>query len=174
MGVILQTISFKPAMSRVGIEAEAITSGPNKEAGSPLSELKPEHRAVLKSLVDDFYGKFVDVVKRARPNIPADLFAKLTDGRVMSGDEAAKAGLVDATGDIYAAQAAVEKLAGIEHSDLVAYHRPMEWVNSPYGRASGVPAGGTQINIAQLNFDETVPGTSAGFFYLWQPELSGR
>ncbi|MAG16513.1 MAG: hypothetical protein CMJ21_00430, partial [Phycisphaerae bacterium] len=45
IGVVMQLISLKPLMTRWGIDAQAITSGPNKAAGSPLATLTDEQRA---------------------------------------------------------------------------------------------------------------------------------
>lgn len=170
IGVIVQTMSFKPALNRWGIEAEAITSGPNKDVASPLSQMTIEHRAVLHALVDDFYARFLKVVRQARPNIPPERFAELTDGRIISGREAVAAGLADAIGDIYDAQALVMKMAHIRHADLVLYHRPLEYVGSPYAQTP--VSGGTQINLAQINLEESASGLTSGFYYLWQPGLS--
>ncbi len=170
IGVILQTISFKPAMDRLGIEAEAFTSGPNKDAGSPFSKLTDEHRQVLGAMVDDFYRRFVALVRRSRPNIAADRFGQVVDGRVYSGEAALEAGLVDQVGDLYDAFALAKELAGIERAQLVMYHRPNTPVRSPYaGAAAPVPAGGTQINLAQINFPQNLTGASAEFYYLWKP-----
>lgn len=173
IGVIVQTISIKPALDRWGIRAEALTSGPNKEAGSPLSVLTDEQRATLQELVDDFYQRFVDVVKQARPNIPADRLGEVTDGRVYSGEDALAAGLVDELGDLHTAFDAAKRLAQVDSADLVIYHRPLEHVGSPYahsGSASG--GGGPQVNLLQLNVD-AVGGLDApvGFYYLWRPDL---
>src|SRR5690606_11863515 len=79
IGVILQTISVKPALDRIGIHAEALTTGPNKDAASPLSTLTDVHRAVLIAMVDDFFQRFVATVRENRPNIPQDQFATVTD-----------------------------------------------------------------------------------------------
>ncbi len=114
IGVIIQTFSVKPALSRWGVQTEAITSGPNKEAGSPLSKLTEEHRAILQGLVDDFYKRFVNVVRHRRPNIPAEHFDEVTDGRVMSGEQAVRMGLADRTGDIYNAFAEAKAMAQIK------------------------------------------------------------
>ncbi|HEX7008408.1 MAG TPA: signal peptide peptidase SppA [Phycisphaeraceae bacterium] len=171
IGVIVQTLSLQPALARIGVQAQAITSGPNKEAGSPLSTLTPEHRQVLQNLVDDFYARFVEVVRHARPQIPQEEFARVTDGRVMSGEAAAALGLVDRTGDIYDAFALAKQLAGIESADLVLYHRPLQYVASPYAVAP-VPAAGTQVNLVQLNVGRLLGfDTPVGVYYLWQPNL---
>lgn len=175
IGVIIQTITFKEAMNRVGIRADAITSGPNKAAGSPLGELTPEHRAILKGLVDDFYGRFTTVVRTNRPSISPSHFAEVTDGRVVSGTDAAELGLVDQVGDLYDAFAKAKELAGVPRAKMVLYHRPLNYVASPFAAAPGVGgaaqagAGGTQINLFQLNLHELPGGADVGFYYLWQP-----
>ncbi len=175
IGVIVQTISFKPAMTRLGIEAEAITSGPNKDAGSPLSTLTEEHRNVLEEMVDDFYSRFLGVVRESRPRIKKEDFTMVTDGRVVTGRHAGKLGLVDRVGDIQEAYAWARQLAGVQKADLVAYHRPIEYVGSPYAATpvggamsgSGVAGRGTQINLAQFNFPACQGGSSTMFYYLW-------
>ncbi len=174
IGVIVQTISLKPAMDRIGIHTEAFTTGPNKDAGSPLSTLTDEHRAVLRTLIDDFYQRFLDVVRQARPNIPPDRFAQATDGRVVTGGDALDLGLVDHIGDLYTAFDLAQQLAGIEHADLILYHRPMQHVASPYALAPTShmsAATQTQINLAQFNFTGSLARPAVQFYYLWQPQL---
>ncbi|NBC11501.1 MAG: signal peptide peptidase SppA [Planctomycetes bacterium] len=171
IGVIVQTVSIKPALQRWGVEAEAITSGPNKAAGSPLEVMTDEHRAVLRGLVDDFYARFVTVVREARPQIDGQQFDTVTDGRVMSGRRALAAGLVDEVGDIYDAAAAARALAGIDRAKLVVYHRPADYAPSPYAADPTASRGGTQINLAQVNLSSDALTLPAGFYYLWRPTL---
>ncbi|MCG8511978.1 MAG: signal peptide peptidase SppA [Rhodospirillales bacterium] len=176
VGVIIQTISVKPALTRIGVETEAIVSGPNKEAGSPFANMSEQHRAVLQELVDDFYARFTDVVRENRRKIAAENFAMLTDGRVVSGEDAAQYGLVDHTGDIYDAFARAKVLAKIDRAKLVRYHRPLEHVASPYavtGAQAGTGSPRTQVNLVQFNMADQLPGFDGpvGFYYLWQPNL---
>lgn len=170
IGVIMQTISVKPALNRIGVQTDAITSGSNKEAGSFLSELKPEHRRILQGLVDDFYQRFVDVVRDARPGISDDDMKWITDGRVFSGQGAAEQGLVDELGDLDTAFAVARSLAGVERADLVLYHRPLKYVGSPYASAQQPVDARTQINLLQVNVSDLPSHASVGFYYLWQPE----
>ena len=171
IGVIVQTVSIKPALQRWGVEAEAITSGPNKAAGSPLEVMTDEHRAILRGLVDDFYARFVGVVRAARPGLEEAQLQAVTDGRVMSGQRALEAGLVDQIGDIYDAAAAARTLAGIERAKLVMYHRPLDYAPTPYAAYPGAAPGGTQINLAQLNLAGDALTLPDGFYYLWRPTL---
>ncbi|MFI4861961.1 MAG: signal peptide peptidase SppA [Phycisphaerales bacterium JB063] len=175
IGVIIQTVSLQPALSRIGISTEALTSGPNKDAGSPFGEMTEEHRAVLQGLVDEFYTRFTQVVRESRPSIPADRFDEVTDGRVVSGDRALEVGLVDHLGDLDDAFGRAKALAGIDDANLVVFHRALDYVGSPYASTpGGLPqAGGSQINLLQLNLDGTLGGLASpsGFYYLWRPDV---
>jgi protease IV len=179
IGVIVQTISVKDGLSRIGIHAEAITSGPNKETGSPLTDMTDSQRQVLRGLVDDFYRQFSGIVKERRPAIPADKFAMVTDGRVVSGAQAVGLGLIDVTGDLRSTFELAKQMAGIPKAKLIVYHRPLAYIGSPYAASpvgapgysngGGASAGGTQINIAQFNLADSLQWSTAGFYYLWDP-----
>lgn len=174
IGVIFQTVSLQPALSNIGIQTEAITSGPNKAAGSPLSEMTDENRAVFQAMVDDFYAKFTGIVRKARPSITDEDFKMVTDGRVVSGERAYAVGLVDQLGDLDDAFAKAKELAGIKDASIVLYHRPLEYVGSPYASAPttqpSAGAGSTQINLLQLNLDSPSGArTRPGFYYVWMP-----
>lgn len=169
IGVIAQTVSFKPLMDRWGIKAEAFTSGPNKAAGSPLGEMTDGHRAVFRRMIDDFYGRFRELVRTSRPNIPADRFDTVTDGRVLTGSDALEVGLVDQLGDVYDAWAVAKKRAGVSRAHLVRLHRAGQTVRSAYAHAPSTPTGGLQINMAQINLAQEGAGATETFLYLWRP-----
>ncbi|MGB0767780.1 MAG: signal peptide peptidase SppA [Phycisphaeraceae bacterium] len=172
IGVIFQTVSFQPALTSIGIQTEAITSGPNKDAGSPLTTLTDSHRAVYRDMVDTFYTGFTTIVRQARPGISDEHFEEVTDGRVVTGVRAKEVGLVDALGDLDDAFAKAKALANIKDAALVRYHRPLEYVGSPYASANpNTPrANATQVNLLQLNLDGAggkLP--SSCFYYVWLP-----
>ncbi len=170
IGVIIQTVSLQPALSSIGIQTEAITSGPNKDAGSPLSEMTDSHRATLKAMVDEFYAGFTSVVREARPTINDKDFADVTDGRIVSGERAMEVGLVDSLGDLDDAFTKAKQLAGIKDAALIRYHRPLEYVATPYASAQTPAAGSTQVNLLQLNLGgELGTLTQPGFYYVWLP-----
>lgn len=173
IGVILQTISFKPALQRWGIEPRAITSGPNKAAGSPFEQLNEEQQQILQQLVDDFYKQFVSTVKKSRPDIEARNLPWLTDGRIVSGSTAVQVGLADELGDLQTAFAVAKKLAGLNRAQLVQFHRPLSYVGSPYASSpADVPS--TQINIASMNMGQGLMEQGDGFYYLWPGFTTGN
>jgi protease-4 len=169
IGVIIQTINFAEGMNRIGIRADAITSGPNKSMGSPFEPMPAEHRALLQGIVDEFYDGFRSVVVESRPGVsPADL-DWITDGRVVTGRRAAEIGLVDATGDLRDAFSSAKSMAQIPRARLVKYHRPIEFVGSTYAVAPDQPA--AQVNLVQLNLDAGGWRDRPGFYYLWDPSM---
>ena len=165
IGVLIQTFNFSEGMRKIGIRAEAITSGPNKAAGSPFEPMPPEHRALLQGLVDEFYDNFVEVVIASRPGLSTEDLGWITDGRVVTGRKAAQVGLVDRLGDLRTAFEAAKLRAGLVRARLVKYHRPVEHVGSAYAR---VPRTSPQINLLQLNLP-ALPFHQPGFYYLWVP-----
>lgn len=177
IGVIFQTLSVKPALDRIGVRAEALVSGPNKAAGSPLENLEASQREILQGLVDTFYADFVTVVRANRPDVAPETWDIVTDGRVFTGKRAYELGLVDQLGDVHGALAKAKELAGLERADVVMFHRPLEYVASPYAESPAAGASGkiqTQINLLQVNLDRAFQigeGTDAGMYYLWRPAL---
>lgn len=176
IGVLVQIVSLQPALTRIGITADAIKSGPNKAAGNPFAPFTAEQRETFEQLVADFYQRFKTKVREHRPQIPTADFALVTDGRVFSGEVAKRLGLVDKLGDLYTAWAQAKQLAGVDAADLVIYHRSLQRVDSPYGSTNSVSVDAkeqamTQINMVQLNVTGPAGALPAGFYYLWRPDL---
>ena len=97
IGVILETGDASRLLSRIGVDAEAITSGPLKDQPSFTRPLTPEGRAYLHDLVGDMYGQFVAKVAAGR-HLAEDKVRELADGRAYTGQQALQLGLVDQIG----------------------------------------------------------------------------
>ena len=166
IGVLMQTFNFAEGMRRIGIRADAITSGSNKSMGSPFEPMPPEHRELLQGIVNEFYQSFLAVVETERPELSAEDLAWITDGRVVTGARAAEVGLIDRVGDLRDAFEAAKQRAGLMHARLVKYHRPLDHVASPYAAA---PLAAPQANLVQLNVAAPMLGDNVGFYYLWDP-----
>jgi len=166
IGVIMQTFTLKPALDRWGILTDAIVSGPNKAAGSMFETLRPDQRALFQSIVQEFYGNFVQIVRTNRPGIAEDQLATVTDGRVFTGRQALDLGMVDQLGDIHDAIRVAAERGGATHVDVVRYRRAMSRAGTVYGSAPNLPA--TQINLTQINIDNATDN-GAVFYYIWKP-----
>lgn len=97
IGVILQTGEVSGLLDRLGITAEAITSGPLKGEPSPTRPLSPAGREVLRGIVADMYDQFVAMVAAGR-HMSVDRVHGLADGRAYTGRQALGLGLIDEIG----------------------------------------------------------------------------
>lgn len=162
IGVIFSGISVAGLMDKVGIENQTLTSGPYKDAGSPLRRMTDSEREQLTAILDSLHARFVDVVVAGRPDLTADRVRELADGRIFSAQQAEANGLIDAIGDLPGAVKLAEERAGIERSRVVVYARPQEWRENLYSMtAAPLPA----LSPWAL-FD---PVSEPSFLYLWWP-----
>ena len=167
IGVIMLTVNAKGLMEKVGVEANAITSGPRKDMGSPFRTMTAEEKAIFQGVIDSFYLRFLAVVQEGRPNLSADQIKKLADGRIYSGDQAKAAGLVDDIGYLDEAIELAKKKAGLTEARVVTYRRHGEYQNNIYSRLFGT---GSALNsLAQMDLLSVVRGGSPQFMYLWMP-----
>lgn len=113
IGVVMQMPNVTGLMQKIGVSMNVITSGDMKDSGSPFRKMTTAERAYFERLIADAYGQFFDAVKDGR-GLPADQLRPVADGRVMSGQMALKAKLVDELGGIREAIELAKKLAGLE------------------------------------------------------------
>jgi protease-4 len=97
IGVLFQFGNFAKLLETVGVEMEAVKSTPLKAEPDFYSKATPEARAMLEVLVKDSYNWFVALVAERR-SLELPRARELADGRVMSGNDAREAKLVDAIG----------------------------------------------------------------------------
>jgi protease-4 len=171
IGVIMSLYNAHGLLSMVGVKSDPIKSGPNKDLGNPGRPMTEQERAILQGMVTTFYEQFVEVVAKGRKHcLPPEQVKALADGRVYTGAEAKKLGLVDELGYLEDAVECAAELACIKDAALVCYdNRPCGYRGSIY---AGMPAIPSEINVrldvAGLG---RLGGVGSGFYYLWEPGL---
>lgn len=123
IGVIMEFPSARELMQKVGVEMEVIKSSEHKDIGSPFREMSETDRQVLQAVVQDVYSQFVDAVVLER-QLPREAVLEMADGRVFSGRQALRNGLIDAEGNIQDAIRAAGRIAGLGDEPRVV--RPPE------------------------------------------------
>jgi protease-4 len=166
IGVIMLTVNAHGLLEKVGVEATAITSGPQKDMGSPFRVMTPEERGIFQALIDSFYQRFLSVVQDGRPNLQMEQIKKLADGRIYTGDQAKAAGLVDEIGYLEEAIDAAKKKAGLTEAKVVTYRRPGDYSNNIYTK---LMAPSPLAALGNLDVMAFVRGGAPQFMYLWMP-----
>jgi signal peptide peptidase SppA len=110
IGVIINLMNFKALTDKVGIEPEVIKSGPFKDIASPYKKLSKEDRDILQALIMDSYDQFTTAVAEGR-KMPIARVRTLADGRIYSGRQAYKLGLVDQLGSYTDALALLQTIS---------------------------------------------------------------
>lgn len=112
VGVIMQTTEVTKLLEMIGVSARSFKSGALKAAPSPVERITPEVEAATQSLIDEMYAMFRDMVLERRNLKPAEA-SRFSDGRVFTGRQALKNGLIDEIGGEQAAIAWLETEKGV-------------------------------------------------------------
>jgi protease-4 len=139
IGVIFETFEVSGAMQKLGVTSTAIKSGELKDMGSPFKPLDPKAKQVMQGMVDEYYARFVGVVRENRRISDEQQLARVTDGRVFSGLEAQKLGLVDSTGLLDDAIDVARRLGHASGARVIMYKRPYGYSGSIYADSSIQP-----------------------------------
>lgn len=171
IGVILQTGEISGLLDKIGITAEAITSGPLKDQPSLTQPLTQQGRQVLHGLVMDLYDQFVGMVAAGR-HMTVDQVRALADGRAYTGRQALKVGLVDQIGGEPQARAWLAAHRG------VAAGLPVRDVERKSFLERSLSASlGRMLLVAVLGDEaKTLLGQGVmldGAWAVWQPSASG-
>jgi protease-4 len=178
IGVMMNTMEFEGALSKLGIRADAIKSGPLKDMGSPYRTMGEPERAVMQEMVDEYFTRFIDVVSanrtvgEPRPSLPLEEdYRGVYSGRVFSGLRAVELGLADQAGGLGDAITLAKQLGKARGAKVVMYKRPYGYGGSIYASSDPVPrpkAEGER-NVVQLELPNSRLFLPGGFYYLWEP-----
>jgi len=112
IGVIMEIPNFQGLMDKVGVHSTTIKSGKFKDIASSTRELTPEEKRLLQDVMDNVHQQFIQAVADGR-GMTFEEVAAIADGRIYSGEQAVKVGLVDELGGLEYAKEVAADLAGI-------------------------------------------------------------
>ena len=169
IGVIFSFPEVSKLLDTLGIRMEEVKSGELKAEPTPYKPMSDKVRAVTNEMVQDSFTWFINLVAERR-NMPESRARFLADGRVYTGRQAVKEGLVDKIGGEEEARAWLETekntAAGL---DIVDWQRRQKFDTSTFGFSAG---------DALLRLFGLAPVKSAaeraslsGLLVLWSPGL---
>lgn len=165
VGATLLYLNVEGLFGKIGLKSEHIQSGPLKDIGSPTRPMTPEEHKILQDLINSLFHRFIGLVRERRPDMTqADLDA-ISDGRVLTAQQALDLHMVDRIGYLDDALDEAYRLAGIQHAEVVLYRHFPSYNSNIYSAASAAPdplARGLDLLLP--------PQAGAVFLYLWTPE----
>ncbi len=166
IGVIARFPKLTGLADKVGYHEVILQSGGMKSSSHPLVEMSPEMIAIYQKMIDEMYGRFLDVVVDARPAY-ADraALAPVADGRIYTASQALELGLIDDIDYLPNVIRAVMRQAGLDDASVVTYIRGHAVDSNLYSQLRNAAP---QINLVNLDLGALAPD-GPGFFYLWKP-----
>jgi protease-4 len=119
IGVFAGKVDMKGFFDKIGVQREYVTRGENALIFSNNAMFTAAQRARLQNLLDDFYQRFLGKVADGR-NLTSAEVATLAEGRVWSGGQAVRYGLVDGLGGLMRALDAAKRMVGLDPTEKVA------------------------------------------------------
>ena len=112
IGVFGLLPSVQGLANSYGVTFDGVKTGKYADLFTISRPKTPEELNVVQGLVDHIYGEFIDRVATAR-KLPKEQVQEIAQGRVWSGEEAIKIGLVDEIGGLQKALAYTKTKAGL-------------------------------------------------------------
>ncbi len=150
IGVIMGKLAFSGALQKLDVNWDRVSFGESAGMFSPATDFTPKELIRLNEMIDAAYADFTTKAAKGRGREVADL-ERFAHGRVWTGADALKAGLVDELGGFNRAIDYTKEKLGLQASDtvwLVPYPAPedpwksllkaIEEGDLPFGIMSGM------------------------------------
>ena len=120
IGVIINSYNFYKLLEKIGVDDEVYKSKEMKDILNPARPRTPQEKKIIQALVGESYNEFVEIVSTGRigknPKLTASYIknSPVGDGRILSGVQALKYGLVDELGYFDDARSQILKMLEIK------------------------------------------------------------
>jgi len=165
IGVVMYGVNVSGLMEKVGVKNQTIKAGALKDIGSPLRPMTPEEATILQNVLKQMQERFLTLVHQRRPTLSADATRTISDGRILTADQALSVGLIDRIGYLEDALDVAQARAGLSEARVVMYRRPQEFAETIYSRAA---MQAPQVNLVNVDLGGLAM-VSPQFMYMWLP-----
>lgn len=117
IGVMIQLPNLEKLMEKIGVSTEVIKSGEFKDTGSTFRRLSSEEKRYLQEKVNSLHEQFVRAIVEERRLSPEKVRA-LANGKIYTGEEAKKLGLIDELGNLSRALEVAQEMAGLKKAEI--------------------------------------------------------
>jgi protease-4 len=173
IGVIAEFVNVSDLFRKIGVQMTIIKSSTsdgkesNKDIGSPFRAMRPGERKIFQNIINEMWGRFVDVVAEGRKGkLTRDEVAKLADGTIYTGKGALEKKLIDAVGQKEEAFKKAKELAKVQDARLVRY----KWKYNPLQELLGSQFGARKSIEVMPELNEYLKKRSPRLMYLWTME----
>jgi protease IV len=136
IGVIMQLMIVEDVLKKIGLKSNTIKAGEFKDAGSPFRQMTPSEKAYMEGVVQSIYEQFMqDIAIGRKMNI--DVVRKIAEGRIYTGTQALKIGLIDGIGNFYDVEDKLKAATNIKGKPVLVYtEKPFSFSRWIFGTVS--------------------------------------
>jgi len=167
IGVIIPRYDVSKLADRWEIKSEPLKTGPFKDALSPFREMTQAEHDVWDAIMDDAFGRFVNVIADNRPALDGDGVRELATGQVYTAEQAKDSGLIDEIGFWDDAVEALQTHLGLETVQVVQFRSQLGLLELLTGSAQAAES----KNAWQQLMEMSVP--RAMYYCSWAPMATG-
>lgn len=158
IGVIMGFTNYEELLHKIGLVPIVVKSGEYKDIGSPVREMKPEEKKILREFAKKIHRQFIkDIVDGRKMDMKK--VESIADGRIFTGQESKKFGLVDRLGNLEDAIEWAGRLGGIKGKIATVYAKEKKYSLLRYITDSSAEALLNHILVPKLSAD-----------YIYRPE----
>lgn len=148
-GIIPNMESF--FKNKLGITFDEVRTAPYADAGAIYRPLTVPEQKWVQASIDRTYYQFKEKVARGRKKDMAYVDS-IAQGRVWSGEDALKIGLVDKMGNLQDAIDCAARMAKISHYGLKEYPETESWLNEILNRKKEEPSAVIRQQVGEQNY----------------------
>ena len=120
IGVFATLPNVSDFLDNIGINAQTVQTHPNSLGYSPYQDINNEFKNRIKIGIENTYETFKKRVINGR-SLDPNVVEKISQGRVWSGKQAYKLGLIDSLGDLQAAINFAAKKVSLDEYNVIEY-----------------------------------------------------
>lgn len=129
IGIFGMFPNFEGLTKKVGLSFDNVKTNKFADFGDATRPMRLEEKVILQQYIEHGYDLFLTRCSEGR-NIPKDSLDHIAQGRVWTGNQALKIGLVDALGNIDTAIQEAAKLAKLDDYSLQDYPKKVDFLES--------------------------------------------
>ncbi|MFQ5737950.1 MAG: signal peptide peptidase SppA [Acidobacteriota bacterium] len=142
IGVIFGKFNIEGLYDWLGMSIDRVKTSPNADLFSAFTSLQEDQKKLIRDWMQEIYDNFVSKAAEGR-GMPAEELEAKARGRIYTGDQASRIGLVDSLGGFEQAVAEIKKILKLgprEEIQLVLYPKPKSlWATLTEARFVQVP-----------------------------------
>lgn len=137
--------------SKLGVTFDGVNTAPFADAGTVTKPLSDKERSLVQASVERIYAQFKQRVAEGRKR-DTSYIENIAQGRVWSGEDAVRNGLVDRLGNLNDAIACAARLAKLDDYGLREYPESESWLENILNRKKEEPAALIKKEVGEANY----------------------